>query len=54
MLPTELNDMQLELQKLDEEEESASVRGDYEKAANAKAEKLRSLENYDIAKRYFF
>ena len=51
MLPTELNDMQLELQKLDEEEESASVRGDYEKAANAKAEKLRSLENYDIAKR---
>ena len=51
MLPTELNDMQLELQKLDEEEESASVRGDYEKAANAKAEKLRSLENYDLAKR---
>ena len=51
MLPTELNDMQLELQKLDEEEEAASVRGDYEKAANAKAEKLRSLENYDLAKR---
>ncbi|SVB86562.1 uncharacterized protein METZ01_LOCUS239416, partial [marine metagenome] len=51
MLPTELNDMQLELQKLDEEEESASVRGDYEKAANAKAEKLRSLEDYDLAKR---
>ena len=51
MLPTELNDMQLELQKLDEEEESASARGDYEKAANAKAEKLRSLENYDLAKR---
>ena len=51
MLPTELNDMQLALQKLDEEEESASVRGDYEKAANAKAEKLRSLEDYDLAKR---
>ena len=51
MLPTELNDMQLELQKLDEEEESASVRGDYEKAANAKAEKLRSVEDYELAKR---
>ena len=51
MLPTELNEMQLELQKLDEEEESASVRGDYEKAANAKAEKLRSVEDYELAKR---
>ena len=51
MLPTELNDMQLKLQKLDEEEESASVRGDYEKAANAKAEKLRLLEDYELAKR---
>ena len=51
MLPTELNDMQLELQKLDEEEESASVRGDYEKAANAKADKLRSMEDYELAKR---
>ena len=51
MLPTELNDMQLELQKLDEEEESASVRGDYEKAANAKADKLRTIEDYELAKR---
>jgi ATP-dependent Clp protease ATP-binding subunit ClpC len=51
MLPTELNDMQLELQKLDEEEESASVRGDYEKAANAKADKLRSMEDYELARR---
>ena len=51
MLPTELNDMQLELQKLDEEEESASARGDYEKAANVKAEKLRSMEDYELAKR---
>ena len=51
MLPTELNEMQLELQKLDEEEESASVRGDYEKAANAKADKLRSMEDYELAKR---
>tara|TARA_B100000029_G_scaffold135336_4_gene129779 strand:+ start:2362 stop:4872 length:2511 start_codon:yes stop_codon:yes gene_type:complete len=51
LLPTELNDMQLELQKLEEEEESASVRGDYEKAANTKAEKSRALENYNLAKR---
>ncbi len=51
MLPTDLNEMQVELQRLDEEEESASARGEYEKAANAKAEKLRSLENYEDAKR---
>jgi len=51
LLPSNLKDMQVELQKLDEEEESASVRGDYEKAANAKAEKLRALEDFEIAKR---
>ena len=51
MLPTDLNEMQVDLQRLDEEEESASARGDYEKAANAKAEKLRSLEKYEDAKR---
>ena len=51
MLPTDLNEMQVDLQRLDEEEESASARGDYEKAANVKAEKLRSLEKYEDAKR---
>jgi ATP-dependent Clp protease ATP-binding subunit ClpC len=51
LLPSELKAMQVGLQKLDEEEESASARGDYEKAANAKAEKLRALEEYDDAKR---
>ena len=51
MLPTDLNEMQVDLQRLDEEEESALARGDYEKAANAKAEKLRSLEKYEDAKR---
>ncbi len=51
LLPTNLNEMQIELQKLDEEEESASARGDYEKAANAKADKLRALEVYEAAKR---
>ncbi len=51
LMPSDLNDMQVELQRLDEEEESASARGDYEKAANAKAEKLRVLEEYDVAKR---
>jgi len=51
LMPSELNDMKVELQRLDDEEESASARGDYEKAAHAKAEKLRSLEEYEIAKR---
>ncbi|MBT3995843.1 MAG: AAA domain-containing protein [Chloroflexi bacterium] len=51
LMPSELNDMQVELQRLDEEEESASARGDYEKAAHAKAEKLRALEEYELAKR---
>lgn len=51
LLPSNLKDMQIELQKLDEEEESASTRGDYEKAANAKAEKLRMLEDFEDAKR---
>ena len=51
LMPSELNDMQAELHRLDEEEESASVRGDYEKAANAKAEKLRVSEEYELAKR---
>jgi ATP-dependent Clp protease ATP-binding subunit ClpC len=51
LMPSDLNDIQVELQRLDEEEESASARGDYEKAANAKAEKLRVLEEYDVAKR---
>ena len=50
LMPSELNDMQVELRRLDEEEESASTRGDYEKAANAKAEKLRVLEEYELAK----
>ena len=51
LMPSNLNDMKVELQRLDEEEESASARGDYEKAANAKAEKIRELEEYEIAKR---
>lgn len=51
LMPSELNDMQAELHRLEEEEESASVRGDYEKAANAKAEKLRVSEEYELAKR---
>ena len=51
LMPSELNDMQAELHRLDEEEESASVRGDYEKAANAKADKLRVSEEYELAKR---
>jgi ATP-dependent Clp protease ATP-binding subunit ClpC len=51
LLPSNLKDMQGALQKLDEEEESASARGDYEKAANAKAEKLRMLEDFEDAKR---
>jgi ATP-dependent Clp protease ATP-binding subunit ClpC len=51
LLPSNLKDMQVILQKLDEEEESASVRGDYEKASNAKAEKLRALEDFENAKR---
>ena len=51
LMPSELNDMQVELQRLDEDEESASARGDYEKAAHAKAEKLRALEDYERAKR---
>jgi ATP-dependent Clp protease ATP-binding subunit ClpC len=51
LLPSNLKDMQVILQKLEEEEESASVRGDYEKASNAKAEKLRALEDFEDAKR---
>ncbi len=51
LLPPNLKDMQIELQRLDEEEESATVRGDYENAANAKAEKLRALEDFEDAKR---
>ncbi len=51
LLPSNLKDMQVILQKLDEEEESASVRGDYEKASNAKAAKLRALEDFENAKR---
>jgi ATP-dependent Clp protease ATP-binding subunit ClpC len=51
LLPSNLKDMQVILQKLDEEEESASVRGDYEKASNVKAEKLRALEDFENAKR---
>lgn len=51
LLPSNLKDMQGALQKLDDEEESASNRGDYEKAANAKAEKLRMLEDFEDAKR---
>jgi len=51
LLPSNLKDMQGALQKLDAEEESASARGDYEKAANAKAEKLRMLEDFEDAKR---
>ena len=51
LMPSELNDMQAELHRLEEEEESASVRGDYEKAANAKADKLRVSEEYELAKR---
>jgi ATP-dependent Clp protease ATP-binding subunit ClpC len=51
LMPSDLNDMQGRLQKLDEEEESASVRGDYEQAANSKADKLRLLEEYEDAKR---
>lgn len=50
-LPSKLKDMQVELQKLDEDEESASARSDYERAANIKAEKLRLKEEYDDAKR---
>ncbi|NQW21207.1 MAG: AAA family ATPase [Chloroflexi bacterium] len=51
LLPSDLKHMQSELQKLDGEEESASARGDYERAANAKALKLRKLEEYEITKR---
>jgi ATP-dependent Clp protease ATP-binding subunit ClpC len=51
LLPSELKDMQVQLQRLDDEEESASARGDYELAANAKAEKLRAIEEYEVAKR---
>ena len=51
LMPSNLNDMQVELHRLDEEEESASVRGDYEKAANTKAEKLRVSEEYELSKR---
>ncbi len=49
-LPSELKDMQAGLQKLDEDEDSASTRGDYESAANLKAEKLRLKEEYDDAR----
>ena len=48
-LPSYLKDMQQSLQRLDDEEESASVRSDYESAANAKAEKLRLNEEYQDA-----
>lgn len=48
-LPPYLKDMQQSLQRLDDEEESASVRSDYESAANAKAEKLRLNEEYQDA-----
>jgi ATP-dependent Clp protease ATP-binding subunit ClpC len=51
LMPSNLNDMQVEMHRLDEEEESASVRGDYEKAANTKTEKLRVSEEYELAKR---
>jgi ATP-dependent Clp protease ATP-binding subunit ClpC len=51
LLPSNLKDMQAVLQKLDEEEESASARGDYEQASNAKVEKLRALEDFEDAKR---
>lgn len=50
-LPSELKDMQVGLQKLDEDEESASARSDYERAANIKAERLRLKEEYDDARR---
>ena len=49
-LPSDLKDMQADLQKLDEEEEAASNRNDYEKAANLKARKLRLSEEYDLSK----
>jgi len=48
-MPSYLKDMQQSLQRLDDEEESASVRSDYESAANAKAEKLRLNEKYQDA-----
>ncbi|GIT59431.1 MAG: hypothetical protein Ct9H300mP19_13790 [Dehalococcoidia bacterium] len=40
MLPTELNDMQLELQKLDEEEESASALRRLRKGSECQSRKI--------------
>ncbi|MDA1278675.1 MAG: AAA family ATPase [Chloroflexi bacterium] len=50
-LPSDLKDMQVKLQKLDEDEEAASSFGDYERAANVKSERLRLLEDFEDAKR---
>ena len=44
MLPPELRQLQEEVQRLKREEEAAATRGEYERAANLKAERLRKEE----------
>jgi ATP-dependent Clp protease ATP-binding subunit ClpC len=45
-LPSELRNMEIELQRLSDEEESASERSDYEKAATSKTEHARLKRKY--------
>ncbi|MEE9284686.1 MAG: AAA family ATPase [Dehalococcoidia bacterium] len=48
--PQEVKDLEEKLQRLSNEEDSASQRGDYERGATLKAERLRIEEQYNQAK----
>jgi ATP-dependent Clp protease ATP-binding subunit ClpC len=48
--PEEVKSLDRKLKHLRDEEEAASQRGDYQKAAELKAERMRSEEEYDQAK----
>ena len=48
--PDEVKTLDRELKRLRDEEEAASQRGDYQKAAELKAERIRSEQEYDQAK----
>ena len=50
-LPSELKDMEREVQHLSNEEEAASTRREYEKAAELKAKRLAMESRYEEAKR---
>ncbi|MEX0763384.1 MAG: AAA family ATPase [Dehalococcoidia bacterium] len=49
-MPTELKELEGEIQRVSEEEESVSGRGDYEAAAQLKSQRLRLSQEYDQTK----